>query len=80
MPVNRKRQEARLTDKFRARVIEQEIGIGAWADAPVQLREKEKSRHSREDFLSEFKRKLRATRPRTSSPAPEPDISQPELW
>ncbi|GEM_PF-1397743 len=78
VPVNRKRQESRLTDKTRARVLEQEIGISAWADVPGRL--KEKVRHSSFDLLSEIQRKLRVTRPRTSSPAPGPDTHQPELW
>ncbi|MEI6210598.1 MAG: hypothetical protein WCR06_03120 [bacterium] len=77
---NFKRQEARLTDKFRARVIEQEIAIGAWADVPDRLKRKEQVQRSGFDLLSKFKRKQRATRPRTSPPAPEPDIKQPELW
>lgn len=80
VPTNLKRQEARLTDKFRARVIEQEIAIGAWADVPDRLRIKEQVRRSGFDLLSQFKRKQRATRPRTSPPAPEPDTHQPELW
>jgi hypothetical protein len=78
VPVNRKRQEARLTDKTRDRLLEQEIGISAWADVPGRL--KEKVRHSSFDIFSEFQRKLRSTRARTSFPESGPDAHQLELW
>jgi hypothetical protein len=78
VPVNRKRQEARLTDTTRDRLLEQEIGISAWADVPGRL--KEKVRHSSLDIFSEIQRKLRSTRARTSFPESGPDTHQPELW
>jgi len=78
VPVNRKRQEARLTDTTRDRLLEQEIGISAWADVPGRL--KEKVRHSSLDIFSEFQRKLRSTRARTSFPETGPNTHQPELW
>jgi len=77
-PVNRKRQKARLTDKTRDRLLEQEIGISAWDDVPGRL--KEKVRHGRVDIFSELQSKRRSTRARTSRPESGPDFNQPELW